>query len=238
MYTIWIILRQKRLSELQKDFINNMTHEFKTPISSIKIAAEVLAKEPHIAADHRMKKYAMIISDQNARLNNQVEKVLNIARIEKDSFELNTEELQLQKTLAHIVDFESLKLKDGSITLELEPQEIDIKADPLHFTNVITNILDNAIKYSDSTPTINIKVERKDEQALLHISDNGIGIDKEDIKKIFDKFYRVNTGNVHNVKGFGLGLFYVKNICRAHGWKISASSEQVKGTTISINIPL
>ncbi len=237
MYTIWIILRQKRMSELQKDFINNMTHEFKTPISSIKIAAEVLAKDEAIASDDRMKRYAIIIKDQNARLNDQVEKVLNIARVEQDSFELNKEQIDLREMLSTIVEQESLKLDSGTITLQISEPEISVAADRLHFTNVITNILDNALKYGKGVPHIIIKVVVDSHHIILNISDNGIGVDKENLKKIFDKFYRVNTGNVHNVKGFGLGLFYVKNICRVHKWEITAQSILGSGTIIKINIP-
>ena len=237
MYTIWIILRQKRLSVLQRDFINNMTHEFKTPISSIKIAADVLAKDPSIANDSRMKKYASIIKDQNARLNDQVEKVLNIARIEKNSFELKLEPINLSNTLTNIADQESVKLTSGGISLTLSDPDLTIMADRLHFTNVVTNVLDNAIKYSDKAPAISIVVNKQPDSVQLSISDNGIGLNKENLKKIFDKFYRVNTGNVHNIKGFGLGLFYVQNVCNAHGWDISAQSAEGKGTTIAINIP-
>jgi len=237
MYTIWIILRQKRLSVLQRDFINNMTHEFKTPISSIKIAADVLAKDPSIANDSRMKKYASIIKDQNARLNDQVEKVLNIARIEKNSFELKLEPINLSNTLTNIADQESVKLTSGGISLTLSDPDLTIMADRLHFTNVVTNVLDNAIKYSDKAPAISMVANKQPDSVQLSISDNGIGLNKENLKKIFDKFYRVNTGNVHNIKGFGLGLFYVQNVCNAHGWDISAQSAEGKGTTIAINIP-
>lgn len=237
MYTIWVILRQKRLSELQKDFINNMTHEFKTPISSIKIAADVLAKDPNIAADHRMTRYATIIKDQNTRLNDQVEKVLNIARIEKGNFELNIQHIDLQETLSRIVEQESLRLTTGQLHLSISAPNISIKGDPLHFTNVITNIIDNAIKYGKEEPHVTISVDQSREETDIHVKDNGIGIDKENLKKIFDKFYRVSTGNVHNIKGFGLGLFYVKNICRAHGWSLTAVSELGEGTTVKIRIP-
>lgn len=238
MYTIWVILRQKRLSELQKDFINNMTHEFKTPISSIKIAADVLSNNPSIEANPRLSRYTSIIKDQNARLNDQVEKVLNIARIEKNSFELKKEPLDLRKTLTYIVDQESLRIQNGMIELIPEAADATILADRLHFTNVITNIIDNGIKYSGDAPHIQLRLERSQETVSISIRDNGIGISKENLKRIFDKFYRVNTGNVHDVKGFGLGLFYVKNICRAHGWEIDAESTEGLGTTIKIKIPL
>jgi two-component system phosphate regulon sensor histidine kinase PhoR len=238
LYMIYIVLKQKRLSELQKDFINNMTHEFKTPISSIKIAADVLSKSEPISGNNRLKKYAAIISEQNQRLNDQVEKVLNIARLEKDNFELNKEEIDLHAALSKIVKSESVRLKEGKISLNFCEEKLEFVADPLHFTNVITNILDNAIKYSDKHPDITFTTEQRNNLNIIKIKDKGIGIEKDKLKQIFDKFYRVSTGDVHNVKGFGLGLFYVKNICTAHGWIIDAQSEIGIGTTFIIKIPI
>lgn len=237
LYSIWVILRQKKLSELQKDFINNMTHEFKTPISSIKIAADVLTKEAGIQDNPRLKRYTSIIREQNSRLNNQVEKVLNIARLEKNSFELKIEKLNLNEFVSAIADDESMKLENGQISLEFNTDHCEVSADKLHFTNVLTNILDNAIKYSSENPSIQISVNKMSDGVELSIKDTGIGIPKENLKKIFDKFYRVSTGNVHNVKGFGLGLFYVKNICDAHGWAVNITSEENTGTEIKIKIP-
>ena len=237
LYSIWIVMRQKRLSELQKDFINNMTHEFKTPISSIKIAADVFSKNEYIKSDPRLTKYADIIIEQNQRLNNQVEKVLNIARLERDNFELNKELLDVNQVLPDIAKSESVRIADGKINLDLSDGEMQIFADQLHFTNVITNIIDNAIKYSNKSPQITIKTENRNNLSVISISDNGIGIEKEKLKNIFDKFYRVSTGDVHNVKGFGLGLFYVKTICAAHNWIVDVHSEVDKGTTFTIKIP-
>lgn len=237
LYMIYIVLRQKRLSELQKDFINNMTHEFKTPISSIKIAADVLANNASVSEDNRLKRYATIISEQNQRLNDQVEKVLNIARLEKDNFKLKKETLDLHMVLSNIVKNESVRLTDGQIQLDFGEENIEIFADPLHFTNVVTTVLDNAIKYSPKNPDIRISTEVRNNLKIIRIQDNGIGIEREKLKHIFDKFYRVSTGDVHNVKGFGLGLFYVKNICNSHGWLIDAQSEIGKGTTFIIKIP-
>lgn len=237
LYTIWIVTRQERVSELQKDFINNMTHEFKTPISSIKIAADVFAKNEYIKDDHRLSRYASIIIEQNQRLNDQVEKVLNIARLEKDNFELKKESIDLNQTIKDVVRNESVKLDEGSISLDLASNPLDIMADPLHLTNVISNILDNAAKYSEKAPVITIKTEQRNNMIIICITDKGIGIEKEKLKNIFDKFYRVSTGNVHNVKGFGLGLFYVKNICQAHSWIIDVQSEVGSGTTMVIKIP-
>jgi two-component system phosphate regulon sensor histidine kinase PhoR len=238
LYMIYIVLKQKRLSELQKDFINNMTHEFKTPISSIKIAADVLSKSEAIAGNTRLKKYATIITEQNQRLNDQVEKVLNIARFEKNNFQLKKERIDLHATLTQIVKSESVRLKNGKISLQLCEAKMEIIADPLHFTNVITNILDNAIKYSGQNPNISFITEQRNNLNIIKITDKGIGIEKEKIKQIFDKFYRVSTGDVHNVKGFGLGLFYVKTICAAHGWIIDANSQIGDGTTFIIKIPI
>lgn len=238
LYMIYIVLRQKRLSELQKDFINNMTHEFKTPISSIKIAADVLSKSDPIKDNNRLQKYANIITEQNQRLNDQVEKVLNIARLEKNNFELKKETIDLHSALSKIVKSESVRLKEGQITLNFCEEKMEIFADPLHFTNVITNILDNAIKYSTNPPDILFTTEKRNNLNIIQIKDKGIGIEKEKLKQIFDKFYRVSTGDVHNVKGFGLGLFYVKNICTAHGWIIDAQSEIGSGTTFTIKIPV
>lgn len=236
IYSMWVILTQKRLSDLQKDFINNMTHEFKTPLSSIKIAADVLAGDAQVMKNKRLQRYTQIIREQNQRLNEQVEKVLNIARLEKDSIELKKDLIELNQMLKEIVTNEAFKLPEENISFIPASQDICVMADKLHFVNVITNMIDNAIKYSHDNPEVKIILEEKD-AIFVHIKDRGIGIDKESQKKLFDKFYRVSTGDVHNVKGFGLGLFYVKNICLAHGWNIQVHSEQREGTTFSIVIP-
>ncbi len=236
MYSIWVIVKQKRLSELQRDFINNMTHEFKTPISSIKIAADVLARDPAIQENTRLSNYSKIIIDQNQRLNDQVEKVLNIARLEKDNLELKKEEFDLTAELRNIVENEKIKLKDGQLIYDLLDGPVLINADKLHFTNVITNILDNAVKYSKDKPEVHLSMTQKGNKVQIEITDKGIGIPKEQIKEVFDKFYRVSTGDVHDVKGFGLGLFYVKNISHAHGWVPKLESELGKGTTFTLDI--
>ena len=237
IYAIWVILKQKKLSELQKDFINNMTHEFKTPISSIKIAADVISKNQHIREDVRLKRYANIIKEQNQRLNDQVEKVLNIAKIEHDSFILNKEEINISEVLTEIINNEILKLDQGTITFFPSQHSEILIADKLHFTNVITNIIDNAIKYCrDNRPEISVKMIDSIKSIIIRIEDNGIGIEKDNLRRLTEKFYRVSTGNVHNVKGFGLGLFYVRNICKAHGWDIAIDSEYNEGTTVDIII--
>ncbi len=237
LYSMWVILEQKRLSELQKDFINNMTHEFKTPISSIKIASDFLANDQYVKSNARLTKYTQIIRDQNQRLNDQVEKVLNVARLEKDSIELKKEIFEINQTLSDIINNESLKLKLGNITFTPLESMVYINADKLHFVNVVANMIDNAIKYSNDVPVVEIKLNNVGNEVSLHFSDQGIGIDKENQRKLFDKFYRVSTGDVHNVKGFGLGLFYVKNICLAHGWPIQVQSQLGEGSEFIITIP-
>lgn len=240
LYSLYIILRQKRLSELQKDFINNMTHEFKTPISTIRISAEVLLKDPAVKADSRLTRYADIIREQNQRLNDQVEKVLQLARIERESLRLKPEEMDLHEVLEHVLPGVQVKVQElgGTLNGDLQALQTRIKADPLHLQNVIANLLDNAIKYCRDVPRITVSTRNARGRLELIIQDQGIGIPKEDQPRIFGKFYRVSTGNVHNVKGFGLGLYYVKSVCVSHGWDIHLHSEEGRSTTITIAMPL
>lgn len=237
VYSMFIILRQKRLSEMQKDFINNMTHEFKTPISTIKISVDTFLKSPEIMKNQRLSRYANIISEQNNRLNNQVEKVLNLARIEQDNFKLNVESVNLHELLLNVVSSARLQVEKqgGSLNTDFHDGRSTVRADKLHLTNIVHNLLDNAVKYCKAAPVVTVCTEEAmGGKIRLSVKDCGIGISKEDLNKLFDKFYRVPTGNVHDVKGFGLGLFYAKNICNAHGWKISVESEPGAGTTVSI----
>jgi two-component system, OmpR family, phosphate regulon sensor histidine kinase PhoR len=237
-YAIFIILRQKRLSELQKDFINNMTHEFKTPISSINTSADVIMHPEIIKTPERLRNYGEIIKKENRRLNNQVEKVLQIARIEKSGFELKKEHIDINEIIMDVAD--NCKSNNGTNVLihtNLAQNPPKIFADRLHFTNIIHNLLDNAIKYADKEPEIRISTLLHLPVLKIIIQDNGPGISREFQKKVFHKFYRIPTGNVHNVKGFGLGLYYVKNICHAHRWNIQLLSEVNKGATFIIEIP-
>lgn len=236
IYSMFVILRQKRLSEMQKDFINNMTHEFKTPISTIKISADVFINNEIIQKDQRLHRYANIIKEQNERLNSQVEKVLQLARIERNSLELNKEEIDLHLLLKNILRSTEIKVskQQGTLSSNLQATQPIIQADQIHLTNILHNLLDNALKYCREQPNIKVSTVDQADQILLEIKDQGIGIAKEHQTSIFNKFYRVPTGDVHNVKGFGLGLFYVRNICRAHAWKISLKSEVNEGTTIRI----
>jgi two-component system phosphate regulon sensor histidine kinase PhoR len=239
IYAMFVILKQKQLSEQQRDFINNMTHEFRTPISTINISTDVFLQNETIKADARLNRYSGIIKEQVMRLNTQVEKVLQLAKIERDSVELNLEEIDLPELLNSISPSLELKIgeKNGSLHLNLEPIHALIRADRLHLTNILHNLVDNGVKYSKGAPDITVQLQKVGDDLLLRVKDQGIGIAKEHQKHIFSKFYRVPTGNVHNVKGFGLGLFYVKTICKEHHWKLRLESEPGKGTTIEIRIP-
>jgi two-component system phosphate regulon sensor histidine kinase PhoR len=239
-YSMYVIFRQKRLSEMQKDFINNMTHEFKTPLSTIRISADVFLRSPLVQADRRLSQYAKIIKEQNQRLNRQVEKVLNLAKIERGNFKIKREPVNLSKLLQNIADSVSLRLEKngGALHTDLSAADRTISADPLHLTNIIHNLLDNAVKYCREVPHIQLITERRHHFLHVRIRDDGIGINKEYQNRIFEKFFRVPTGNVHNVKGFGLGLYYVRKICEAHGWRIRLDSVPNEGTTFAIIIPI
>lgn len=239
-YSMFVILRQKRLSEMQKDFINNMTHEFKTPISTIKISAEVFLNNPMVQQDKRLAQYAGIIKEQNQRLNNQVENVLQLTRIERGNFTLNLERFNLHELLRDIANSTQVQVEKlaGEFKTQFAEEVFFVKADSLHFSNVIHNLLENAIKYCQQKPVIQLTTERVGKQVRIRISDCGIGIPKEEQGRVFEKFYRVPTGNVHNVKGFGLGLYYVHTICRKHGWSIKLDSVEGAGTTVHICMPI
>jgi two-component system, OmpR family, phosphate regulon sensor histidine kinase PhoR len=239
VYAIFVILHQKRLSEMQKDFINNMTHEFKTPISSINISADVIMNPDIINDPARLHTYGSVIKQENNRLNQQVDKVLQIARIESHSFHLNKVTVDLNELVLKVA--QSCKANSNRqlvVNTNLSDAVGSFEADTLHLTNILFNLLDNASKYSDKEPVITIETTRTDKSIVLSISDNGPGISPEFHHRVFQKFYRIPTGNLHNVKGFGLGLYYVKTICDAHQWKIDLISGPGKGTTFVIEIPV
>jgi two-component system phosphate regulon sensor histidine kinase PhoR len=236
LYAISVILRQKRMSELQRDFINNMTHEFKTPISSIRLSNSVLRENEAVKKDQRLSRYAAIIHQQSERLNEHVEKVLSIARMDDDQFVLHKELVDIHAIIEELVESKEVELTEKGVELELQLHAKDpiVKADRLHLSNVLYNLLDNAMKYANQSPKIVIRTENAQGHIAFSISDNGIGISAEHQKRLFTKFFRVPTGNVHNVKGFGLGLFYVKKIVDQHKWKIDVDSIEGKGTTMAI----
>jgi two-component system, OmpR family, phosphate regulon sensor histidine kinase PhoR len=240
IYAMFVILRQKQLSEQQRDFINNMTHEFKTPISTINISTDVFLTNPTIKADPRLSRYSSIIKEQVTRLNNQVEKVLQVAKIDRQTVEFNFEHVDIVDLLRSITPSMELKTneKNGSLHLDIDVEHVFVRADQLHLTNILHNLVDNGVKYAKDAPVINIRLRTDDKYATLMVEDNGIGISKEHQRRVFDKFYRVPTGNVHNVKGFGLGLFYVKEICKEHRWKLDLQSEPGKGTSVIIRMAM
>ena len=236
--TIFIILRQKRLSEVQKDFINNMTHEFKTPISTIGISADVLLQQGAISEPVRLKRYAEIIRSEASRLNLQVLRVLQMARIDKEKQKLRLQPVPLVPLITDIVNSarEKAAAKGGTIEFnhDIAPE---VMADQVHLSNIVNNLLENAVQYCTDQPKVEVSLYELKNQITISIKDNGIGIAPEHQKKVFDKFFRVPKGNVHDVKGFGIGLNYVQNMIKAHHWKISLDSQLNIGSTFKIQIP-
>lgn len=233
------ILTQKKLAEMKNDFISNMTHEFKTPISTISLACQAMG-DPDMAGDStsQIKPYVKMIDDENKRLGLLVERILQSAILDKGDVNLNLEEILLNEIVHDIVHNANFRIQKngGEIQLELASELIYIKADRLHTSNAISNLVDNAIKYSEGEPSVKIQLLKKGGIIKISVTDKGPGIKKEHINKIFDKLYRIPTGNIHNVKGFGLGLSYVKAICKLHGWNITVQSKYGEGSTFTIEI--
>ena len=242
IFTIYTIFRQKRLTEIKNDFINNMTHEFKTPISTISLAAQMLGDGSVTKSESMLKHLSGIIVDETKRLRFQVEKVLQMSMFEKKADTFKRKELDANRVIQDIVTTFRLKVETagGTIDAHVEAAKDMVFVDEMHFTNVVFNLMDNAIKYKhpDRPLQLRVSTESTDSRYIIRVADNGIGIMKEDLKKIFEKFYRVHTGNRHDVKGFGLGLAYVKNVVTALGGDIHAESEYGRGTTFIISLPL
>ena len=238
--TLYIIFKQKKLSEIKNDFINNMTHELKTPISTISLASQMLNDASIPEKDRNYQHISAIIADESKRLGFHVEKVLQMAIIDRGGVELSCKPIRVHDVINQILNNINLKLRDknGELQSFLTAQKDEVFADELHLSNVFTNILDNAIKYSKDSPSIEIKTKNLNGHIIVSIKDNGIGIKKENHKKIFEKFYRVPTGNLHDVRGFGLGLSYVKKIVEQHKGYIQLHSETGKGSEFEIYIPL
>lgn len=240
-FTIYTIFRQKRLSEIKNDFINNMTHEFKTPISTISLAAQMLSDPAVAKSDAMFRHISRVINDETKRLRFQVEKVLQMSMFDRKAATFKRKEVDVNLLITDVVSTFRLKVESsgGSIEADLQATETSIFVDEMHFTNVIFNLMDNAVKYKkpDTNLHLDLKTSNKDGKVLISIEDNGIGIKKEDLKKIFERFYRVHTGNRHDVKGFGLGLAYVKNVIRNLDGTIHAESEYGKGTKFIITLP-
>lgn len=237
--TIFTILKQKRLSEVKTDFINNMTHELKTPISTIALSSDVLRKADDSTDLERIKQYASIIYAENSRLESQVERVLQLAKLEKDKIQLKKEPIAIHALISKCV--ESFKIvinqKNGSLMLLLQAEDDRLYGDKVHLSNVIHNLLDNATKYSNEAPEIKVRTYNQRNELIIEVEDKGKGMTPDQMKQIFEKFYRVPTGSVHDVKGFGLGLYYVKEIVKAHQGKIEVKSEIGKGSTFIVSLP-
>jgi len=238
-YTIQTIFLQKKLSEMKTDFINNMTHEFKTPIATISLAADSISSPKISGSPNKVKRFANIIRQENKRMNSQVEKVLQMAIVDKREFQLNLTEVNLHDVIYQAVSHANLQVekKNGIVTAELNAGQPTIQADITHISNIMANLLDNANKYSPGEPKISVHTSNVSNGVQVIVKDNGLGMTKEARKHIFDKFYRVHTGNVHDVKGFGLGLSYVKALMTAHKGQIDVNSELGKGSSFILFFP-
>ena len=238
--TVRTLFNQKKLSEIKSDFINNMTHELKTPLATISLAIDALTNEKVIHDTDKIKTYSSMIKEENKRMNKQVEKILQAARLEKEEIKLSKVELDAHQVISKVADNILLQIqeKNGTLALKLSASNPVIEADEVHFSNIIFNLLDNAMKYSNDAPHIEVQTLNTGNGMLsIKIKDNGIGMDKETQSRIFEKFYRAHTGNLHNVKGFGLGLSYVKAIVDAHNGKIKVESVVGKGSTFTVILP-
>lgn len=237
VYSIFTIIQQKKYSELQRDFINNMTHEFKTPLSSILIASNYLLKQEKIKQDDKLEKYTQIIIDQSNKLNLHIEKILNIAKHDNSPSELSIKQITLIPIINTVIENIQLKYENTAITIEAIDTNYSIFADEFHFINLIYNLLDNSIKYCDEKPVIKIRLTNEQAIKKIEFIDNGIGIAHKELQLMFDKFYRSPNSKGNQVNGLGLGLYYIKKIVDLHKWKIQATNNITKGITITILIP-
>lgn len=233
------IIKQKKLAEIKNDFINNMTHEFKTPISTISLATQLIQEEPQAAKSESILRYLGIIKDENIRLGQQVERVLQTAQMEREEIVLKKKPVDMHALIQQVADMNAplLQTHQGSLALHLNATRSSLAIDEVHLSNVLNNLLDNAIKYSPDTPKVEILTSSDSQGLHILVSDQGMGMQKEVLSAVFEPFYRVPTGNVHNVKGFGLGLSYVKKIVEAHGGQVHVSSKLGEGSTFELTIP-
>jgi two-component system phosphate regulon sensor histidine kinase PhoR len=238
--TVRTMVNQKKLAEIKSDFINNMTHEFKTPLATISLASDALSMEKVRNNPELLDYYSNIIKSENRRMNKQVEKILQAAQIDKDELKLNLQAINVNDVIMKMAEtFEiQVQQKNGSLNTQLAASKPTIMADEVHFSNIIYNLMDNAVKYSSENLTVNISTANVKNYVQIKIKDNGIGMNKETQARIFEKFFRAHTGNLHNIKGFGLGLSYVKAIVEAHKGKIKVESTLGKGSTFTIEFPI
>ncbi|MBF4493501.1 HAMP domain-containing histidine kinase [Flavobacterium sp. JLP] len=237
VYSIFTLLQQKKYSELQRDFINNMTHEFKTPLSSILIASKYLSEQNPIKEDKKLHTYTNIIINQSHKLNNHIEKILNIAKSDYAPLELKKETVLIVPIIGETIENIQLKYPEAIINIETLSADYQIETDVFHFNNLVYNLLDNAVKYCNEKPEILIRITVENQILKLAFVDNGIGISPKNISFIFDKFYRAQNEKSNEVNGFGLGLYYVKEICNLQNWKIKAENNPENGITITLSIP-
>ena len=238
--TVYALIRQKKVTEIKNDFINNMTHEFKTPIATISLAVDALKNDKVVADAGKMNYFRDIIKEENKRMNKHVETILQAAALDRQEFQLQKQALHVHDLIKEIIVHHQLQLeeKNGVTQLGLNASNDLVHADPEHFRNLLSNLVDNAIKYSPGQLLLRIQTASNKRWLQIRVEDNGIGMSKETVKRIFEKFYRAHTGNLHNVKGFGLGLSYVKEIVAAHGGKIRVESTPGKGTAFLLDFPL
>lgn len=238
VYAMLTLLKERRLSEIKEDFINNLTHEFKTPIANIELASEVLKQRK--TNPEKQEKYLHIIQDENQRLKKQVERILQMGAIDKNELRLDLTRINIHEMISRLADSINMRIKakSGKLSLSLKASDHDVIADEFHLTNTVYNVLDNAAKYSANAPEISISTQNEKQGLLISIRDAGIGIKEEFQEHVFNKFFRVPTGDVHNVKGFGLGLSYVKMIVEAHKGQVSLQSEPGRGSQFDIFLPL
>ncbi|MDP4263070.1 MAG: HAMP domain-containing sensor histidine kinase [Bacteroidota bacterium] len=240
--TVRTILRQKKLGDIKNDFINNMTHEFKTPIATISLAVDAMKNEKVIQNRDKISYFSKIIKEENQRMNRQVETILKASQLERQEVELNLKPVHVHEIIKDVADNFSLQLeeKNGKAELLLNAENDLVEADEVHFSNLVNNLVDNAIKYAkENTPVfVKITTQVDGKNLMIKVEDNGIGMNKETLKRVFEKFYRAHTGNIHNVKGFGLGLSYVKTIIEGHHGTVKADSTLGKGSQFTIELPL
>lgn len=239
-YSVWVILKQKKLSEMKNDFIGNMTHELKTPISTIALSAEVLSDPAIVQEPERLREYARIIRSENERLRTQVERVLQLSTLDKETLQLRREKVDMHHVVEEVGASFKLPMLERNVQLrlELDAERHTVLGDRVHLTNALFNLLDNALKYGPDGAEITVGTRSKGGELRVSVQDNGIGMRKEDLDLVFERFYRVHTGNVHNVKGFGLGLHYVQQIAQAHGGGVNVQSELGKGSVFTLSLPL
>jgi two-component system phosphate regulon sensor histidine kinase PhoR len=238
-FAVLTILRQKKLATVKNDFINNMTHEFKTPITSISLATQLLQEELKPGKNESILRYLGIIKDENTRLGQQVERVLQTAQMEKEEITLKRKKVDISALVHQVAEINGplIESVNGSLKLNIGNLPSTVELDEVHISNVLNNLIDNAVKYSPSNPQVDILARTHDQGISIQVKDHGMGMPKEALSNIFDAFYRVPTGNVHNVKGFGLGLSYVKKIVEAHGGKVHVKSKLGEGSTFEIYLP-